>query len=74
MVASDFQGYPHRRIALLITGWECCYYCVLCSPMQYTCITASERYVALGANTGGVYCFHRDGLKYIRILANRVSG
>ena len=43
-------------------------------PMQYTCITASERYVALGANTGGVYCFHRDGLKYIRILANRVSG
>ena len=41
--------------------------------MQYTCITASERYVALGANTGGVYCFHRDGLKYIRILANRVS-
>ena len=42
--------------------------------MQYTCITASERYVALGANTGGVYCFHRDGLKYIRILANRVSG
>ena len=37
--------------------------------MQYTCITASERYVVLGANTGGVYCFHRDGLKYIRILA-----
>ena len=42
------------------------------SLLQYTCVAASQHYVALGANTGGVYCFHRDGYKYIRILANKV--
>ena len=40
-------------------------------PSQYTCIAASPHYVALGANTGGVYCFHRDSLRYIRILSNK---
>ena len=43
------------------------------SPFQYTCVAASQHYVALGANTGGVYCFQRDGYKYIRILANKVG-
>ena len=40
---------------------------------QYTCIAASPNYIALGANTGGVYCFHRDGPRYIRLLANKVT-
>lgn len=41
--------------------------------VQYTCVATSQQYIALGANTGGVYCFYLEGYRYIRILANQVS-
>ena len=40
--------------------------------VQYTCVALSASYIALGANTGGVYCFHRDH-RYIQLLANKVA-
>ena len=44
------------------------------SDLQYTCLAVSSRYVALGANTGGVYCFSARDFKYLRLLTNKVSG
>jgi len=35
-------------------------------------MTVSQDHVALGANTGGVYCFHKQDFSYIRILSNQV--
>ena len=39
--------------------------------VQYTCIAASGKYVAFGANSGGLYCFYGNPLKYIRLLTNK---
>jgi hypothetical protein len=42
--------------------------------IKYTCIAASPSHVILGANSGGVYCFTADELKFIRLIANREGG
>lgn len=44
---------------------------LLIPDVQYTCVAASEKYVAFGANSGGVYCFCGNPLKYIRLLTNK---
>ncbi|XP_059144829.1 uncharacterized protein LOC131931998 [Physella acuta] len=36
--------------------------------LKYTCISVSKKYVALGSNTGGVYIFSRDTLKYLQVV------
>ena len=39
--------------------------------LQYGCVDVSANFIALGANTGGVYWFHKD-CRYIQLLANKV--
>ncbi|KAK6973588.1 hypothetical protein BgiMline_024810 [Biomphalaria glabrata] len=36
--------------------------------LKYTCVTVSRKYIALGSNTGGVYIFSRDTLKYLQVV------
>ncbi len=35
---------------------------------QYQCIAVSKRYIALGTNTGAIYLFQKDSLKYIDLI------
>lgn len=51
-----------------------CLFVVDCLPalLQYTCIAASDHYVACGANTGGVYLFARHSRKYLQLISNKV--
>eukprot|EP00117_Sycon_ciliatum_P015169 scpid48115/ scgid15129/ Hermansky-Pudlak syndrome 5 protein homolog; Ruby-eye protein 2 len=40
--------------------------------LRYTCLAVSSRYVALGANTGGLYIFSRSSVwEYLNIVPNR---
>jgi hypothetical protein len=45
----------------------------LSGRIKYTCVDLSTNFIALGANTGGVYCFHSD-CRYIQLLANKEGG
>ncbi|CAL1533714.1 unnamed protein product, partial [Lymnaea stagnalis] len=36
--------------------------------LKYTCLSVSRKYIALGSNTGGVYIFSRDTLKYLQVV------
>ncbi|XP_005098197.1 uncharacterized protein LOC101848352 [Aplysia californica] len=38
------------------------------SRLKYTCLSVSKKYIALGSNTGGVYIFSRDTLKYLQVV------
>lgn len=40
---------------------------------QYTCMTASKKYIAMGSNTGGLYIFDRQTLKHPRFISNKVQ-
>ena len=42
--------------------------------IKYTCIAASGRYLALGATTGGVYCFSRAERKLLQVIPNAKEG
>lgn len=70
---SPIQSAPRIKVSQLSgkIGMQLCLSLQLV-PVQYACVATSEHYIALGANTGGVYCFHRQGYRYIRILANQV--
>src|SRR5690606_15063880 len=39
--------------------------------VRYTCVAASEHYLAFGANTGGLYCFERSSLRFLRLIAGK---
>ncbi|XP_065832207.1 BLOC-2 complex member HPS5-like [Oscarella lobularis] len=39
--------------------------------VKYTALAASSRHLAAGANTGAVYCFDRQTLRLLRLLANK---
>ncbi|XP_025087276.1 Hermansky-Pudlak syndrome 5 protein-like [Pomacea canaliculata] len=43
------------------------------SRLQYTCLSVSQRYIALGSNTGGVYIFSRESLKYLQVVFGDVE-
>ncbi|KAH9503345.1 Peroxisomal membrane protein PAS20 [Bulinus truncatus] len=36
--------------------------------LKFTCVAVCKKYIALGSNTGGVYLFSRDTLKYLQVL------
>ncbi|KAK6191617.1 hypothetical protein SNE40_003261 [Patella caerulea] len=36
--------------------------------LKYTCLSVSRKHIALGSNTGGVYIFSRDTLKYLQVI------
>ena len=42
--------------------------------IKYTCISASPRYIALGASTGGVYCFSREEERLLQVVSNVKEG
>lgn len=69
---SPIQSSPRIKVAGVLVGAGI-KGSLLSLCLQYTCVASSRRYIALGANTGGVYCFHKMDYRYIRILANQVS-
>lgn len=48
---------------------------LLFSPTQLTTLAASPRYLAVGASSGGIYCFDRTSSdhKFLQLLANKVG-
>ncbi|BFZ04190.1 hypothetical protein BsWGS_07228 [Bradybaena similaris] len=36
--------------------------------LKYTCLSVSKKFLALGSNSGGVYIFSRDTLKYLQVV------
>ncbi|XP_065912533.1 BLOC-2 complex member HPS5-like isoform X2 [Dysidea avara] len=42
--------------------------------LKYCCVDYSLNHVALGATSGGVYCFRYEDLSYLRVIANKEGG
>ncbi len=50
--------------------WMNNYLINLFSFLQYQCIAASKKYIALGASTGAIYIFQKDTHKYLELVTS----
>ncbi len=60
---------PHTHIHTPVLSLSPSFSLSLSPPRtrQYTCMAACDRFLAVGANTGGVYFFERRTLRYMQV-------